>query len=296
VNDLPPKSTSSSVNVLGLKIHYVDWDGCGTPIILIHGLASTSHIWDLVAPRLSSHGHVIAVDQRGHGLTDRPSDGYDFDSVCEDLASFVKAVGITEKFFLIGHSWGGYVALYFAERYNELLRGIVLVDGGILDLKLRWSTWAVAEKEMTPPDLTGKSLDELRHIIKNDWLTNIWTPEIEGLALHIFDVDKNGLASPRLTKANHMQIARAIWEFTPTDHFGAIGCPVLLIVPVPAGLPQTPNEYQRQRQDQIVDAKEKIRDCEVLWLEHTVHDVPWHRPDALAEAIVKFTLTGSSSS
>ncbi len=97
-------ATSHSINVGGLNFHYLDWGGAGTPILLIHGLASTVHIWDLVAPHLTTHGHVIALDQRGHGLTEQPDAGYDFATITADLANFAAALGIQAPFFLVGHS------------------------------------------------------------------------------------------------------------------------------------------------------------------------------------------------
>src|SRR5262249_16724327 len=144
---------SRYVQVSGLDLHYLDWGGEGTPILLLHGLASTVHIWDLVAPQLTTHGHVFALDQRGHGLSSQPASGYDFASITADLARFAGVVRIAERFFLVGHSWGAHVALAFARRYGERLRGVVLVDGGVVDLKTRWPTWEIAEQQMTPPDL-----------------------------------------------------------------------------------------------------------------------------------------------
>ena len=51
----------------GIAIHYRDWGGAGRPIALVHGLASSARIWDLMAPLLRAAGRVVAFDQRGHG-------------------------------------------------------------------------------------------------------------------------------------------------------------------------------------------------------------------------------------
>ena len=55
------------MTVNGLDFHYRDWGGSGRSLVLLHGLASTCHIWDLVAPILSQDYSVVALDQRGHG-------------------------------------------------------------------------------------------------------------------------------------------------------------------------------------------------------------------------------------
>ena len=73
------------LTVNGLSFHYLDWGGSGQPLLLLHGLASTCHIWDMVAPILAQDHSVVALDQRGHGETDKPNSGFEFASVTQDL-------------------------------------------------------------------------------------------------------------------------------------------------------------------------------------------------------------------
>ena len=61
-----------TVGLDGMPFHYRDWGGAGQPIVLLHGLASTCHIWDLVAPILRRAFRVVALDQRGHGESGKP--------------------------------------------------------------------------------------------------------------------------------------------------------------------------------------------------------------------------------
>ena len=116
-----------------------DWGGEGRPVVLLHGLASTSRIWDLTAPLLARDFSVIAVDQRGHGDSGKPDAGYDFASVGGDVAALLEGRGI-ERPVLVGHSWGADVALELAVARPELLRGIVFVDGGTIDASARYDT------------------------------------------------------------------------------------------------------------------------------------------------------------
>ncbi len=60
----------------GVRLAVREWPGNG---LSLHGLASTSRIWDLVAPHLAPRFRVVAYDQRGHGLSGKPSSGYGFD-------------------------------------------------------------------------------------------------------------------------------------------------------------------------------------------------------------------------
>lgn len=97
----------------GLQFHTLDWGGHGEWVVLLHGLASQAHILDLVAPQLSESLRVIAIDQRGHGLSDKPDAGYDFASITHDLDQLLTVLDI-ERATLIGHSWGGNVAVQYA--------------------------------------------------------------------------------------------------------------------------------------------------------------------------------------
>ena len=86
------------------------------PFVLVHGLASNARTWDEVAPILAANGHrVIAVDQRGHGLSDKPEGAYDFAAVTADLHALLDELEL-EKPIIAGQSWGGNVALAFGAR------------------------------------------------------------------------------------------------------------------------------------------------------------------------------------
>src|SRR5690349_20035850 len=95
-------------DVNGLEIHSREWlserrtADAGT-IVLVHGLGSTSHIWDLAPPLLADQFRVLGIDQRGHGESGQPDDGYDFVSVTGDLAGWLNARGITEPVVAVGH-------------------------------------------------------------------------------------------------------------------------------------------------------------------------------------------------
>jgi pimeloyl-ACP methyl ester carboxylesterase len=281
-------STSHTVTLGGLNFHYVEWGGAGTPIILLHGLASTVHIWDLVAPRLTTQGSVTALDQRGHGLSSQPPTGYDFATIGEDLARFVHALGIQERFFLVGHSWGAYVTLAFAHSHGDMLQGAVLVDGGVMDLKSQSPTWEIAEARMTPPAMHDKTVAEVQEMIKQHWLGAAWTPETGEMAFQVYKIDEQGFVDRRLQLANHMQIARAIWEFTPAEHFAQIQCPLLLVVPIPPGMSQQPDPWQQDKEQQVRKAIALIPHGEIAWFPETIHDIPWQRPVQLADTITDF--------
>ncbi|MFM7964797.1 MAG: alpha/beta fold hydrolase, partial [Actinomycetota bacterium] len=80
-------------------------------MLLVHGLASNARLWDGAADALVELGyHVIAVDQRGHGQSDKPDEGYDMQSVADDLASLITALQL-DRPVVAGQCWGGNVVI-----------------------------------------------------------------------------------------------------------------------------------------------------------------------------------------
>ena len=77
--------TDAYIGINGLLFHGIDWGGIGRPMLLLHGLASNARFWDLAAPYLTHHFYTLALDQRGHGASAKPDQGYDFPSIAEDV-------------------------------------------------------------------------------------------------------------------------------------------------------------------------------------------------------------------
>src|SRR5262245_49905644 len=101
---LEKPSEEGMVAAQGVRLHYRAWGGPArasasyAPLVLLHGLASTAHIWDLVAPRLAQGRRIVALDQRGHGLSDKPDEGYDFATIVADDISALDQLHIGDRF------------------------------------------------------------------------------------------------------------------------------------------------------------------------------------------------------
>ncbi len=272
----------------GLKFHLIDWGGHGDWLVLLHGLASQAHIWDLVAPRLSDSFHVIAIDQRGHGLSDKPDRGYDFATITFDLDAILQAlIPSRDQAVLAGHSWGGNVALQYAVDHPDRVSGLILIDGGFLQVGDRID-WPSTEKFLEPPDLIGTPVDEFRANMKM-WMGTTWSPEAEAITLRNFEVRADGTIAPWLRKSNHMQVVRAIWEHRPSELWARVQCPVLMI---PAVAPEPHDERTRDtlenKRRNVALAEERLKQGQTIWMNDTIHDIPLQRPAELAQAIKTF--------
>jgi len=281
------------VTLDGLRFHYREYPGDGRPVVLLHGVASNARWWLLVGPLLAGRFRLLALDQRGHGESDRPDGGYDFASVVGDLAAFIEALGL-ERPVLVGHSWGGNVALEYAATRAEGARspsGLVLVDGGFLEISSRpGMTWERAERELAPPDLTSLTAEQLIEGAKRWELGPIWSEEVESALLGNFEPVEDGRIRPRLSRANHMQVVRALWEQRPSALCAGVRCPVLFVAAEREGEGRV-REWVEMKREAIGRAQQALADCRVLWLKDTIHDIPLHRPQELAREIESFVLS-----
>ena len=112
----------------GLEMRYYEWLGAGPALVLLHPSSGYGRMWDMTARSLGGQLRVFALDQRGHGDTDRPDGSYSAEEYAEDLHLFLETQGLT-KAIVAGHSLGGRVAQAFASMYPEQVMAVGLVGG-----------------------------------------------------------------------------------------------------------------------------------------------------------------------
>lgn len=255
-------------------------------LLLHHGLASSSHIWDLMLPRLSKTFRVVAFDARGHGESGKPGHGYAFDSVSEDARAVAKATR-TRRPVLVGHSWGAMVALEIAARRPRWLAAAVLVDGGLVPLGSHMD-WATTKRVLAPPPLDGMPVAEFLANVHR-WAPVPVTPAIEGSFLSLMRVDSEGRIHRRLSEANHLRILRAIWEQRPIELYARLRVPTFVILARSTSENTQERAFADAKSEALADARRVARDLPVTfsWMDG-VHDLPIHRPAALARRIERF--------
>jgi pimeloyl-ACP methyl ester carboxylesterase len=103
--------------------------GSGPPLVLIHGITSSSQVWELVGPQLARHHTVLAPDLLGHGQSAKPRGDYSMGAFASGIRDLVLGLDL-DRVTVVGHSLGGGVAMQFAYQFPERTERLALVSSG----------------------------------------------------------------------------------------------------------------------------------------------------------------------
>jgi len=252
------------IDLNGARHHYVS-KGEGPPVVLLHGLGGSLHIWHGVIENLALHHHVVAVDLRGHGRSDR-SGALSVQQWADDVHALIAALELPAV-TLVGHSLGSLVAQYLASTRGEVVDYLVLL-GGISYFEPPAKDAYVKRAEMVEAD----GMDA----IVEDWLpgalaprTAAKLPQVVGLLRELF---------LRNDPASYAKACRALAK-APSINRERIGQPTLLLV------------GDHDRSTPIAMTEELHREIPVSRVKVIPSAAHWaslEQPDEIASAILEF--------
>jgi pimeloyl-ACP methyl ester carboxylesterase len=124
--------TSRFVDTGDLRLHAVT-GGDGPPLLLVHGWPQLWYAWRMLMPALARDFSVVAVDQRGIGLSDKPQDGYDTGTLASDLVKLMDALG-HQRFALYGTDTGMPIAYALAADHPDRVERLVVSEAPLPDI------------------------------------------------------------------------------------------------------------------------------------------------------------------
>lgn len=262
----------------------------GPHLVLVHGLASTQHIWDLVLPVLERDFRVTTYDQRGHGGSSRPSGGYSFDEVTKDLGAVIRAVK-AKRPVLVGHSYGANVSIEHASRRRSDVAAVMCVDGGMGSMSEIMS-WKEAREALAPPPLKGVHIDRVLEMVRGR-VGKAWTHEHELIVRSLFFIDGEGHIKPCLSRANHMRILHAMYRQKPKELLARMTVPTLMYCARPrARVMDEEREFYEMKKRSVAEIRRSNPAVKIEWIT-SIHDIPLDRPRELATRIKRFALRES---
>jgi pimeloyl-ACP methyl ester carboxylesterase len=282
----------------GDRIHFLDWSGQGDAaageahapapgVLLIHGLSNTAWVWTPVARRLRAVRHVVAMDLRGHGLSDAPTEGYDPATLAEDVVAVAEGSGLlrssADRVLLAGHGFGAIVGAWAAVRLQERCAGLVLVDGG-------WESLEAA---------TGVDVDEfLRGIEEPPEVMRsmaAFLADRQGFDPATWDADQERAARATVVETHAGKVVpstrphateasvRVMFEYDPMITLPAIGAPVTALLAADDASGARAAAVADASRARVAAGRSPI---ERIDLPHDGHNVMRYRPDAVSAAIL----------
>jgi pimeloyl-ACP methyl ester carboxylesterase len=171
--------STAMARVNGTRLHF-QRAGRGADIVMVHGLAANLAFWYLkLVPGLVRSRRVTVYDLKGHGRSDMPPRGYSPTEMAKDLGGLLDALEI-ERADIVGHSFGGAVALEYAARHPERVRSLTLADATVyalqpIDSGRDWRYWGAWRRELealgitVPSDLPKVAYGLLEEIADPRW-------------------------------------------------------------------------------------------------------------------------------
>lgn len=242
--------------------------GTGSPLLLIHGLGSSSRDWELQLPALLPHFQVITYDVRGHGRSQVSSSRYSVELFAEDAAALIRALGLAAV-QVVGISMGGMIAFQLALESPDLVRSMVIVNSypqlEIRTFKERLMFW----QRLLIPRLfgmrsmgrmlagrvfPGAEMEDLRRIFVDRWAENKVGP--------------------------YNRIFRALVGWSVEQRLAEIRCPVLVVA--------ADQDYRPLAEKQAFTAR--MPTAELVVVENARHALPVEHPQQFNQILLDFLL------
>jgi pimeloyl-ACP methyl ester carboxylesterase len=249
-------------------------------VFLLHGLSSNAHYWDRLARHLTTR-RLVALDQRGHGLTGRPPhspaqlDGYAMDELLEDAAFVIAELGL-EQPAVVGHSWGATVALELMGTRPGLASALAFIDGPVQSAANMFS-WEDAQRLMQPPLPRFANFADAIAESKRDF-GGAWDKDLEPF-VKARVVNDGAAYVLTLTASTRLQLLRGLYDSQPDVLWPRVDVPAVAMLARgdPAGI----SGWKERGAALLATLAPNV---EIRWFD-TPHDIPIYSPAEVAAEI-----------
>lgn len=245
--------------------------GQGPPLLILHGVFGSSDNWLTVSKLFADRFQVFLIDQRNHGRSPH-TDKFSYDLLVEDLKDFATQQNLA-KFYLIGHSMGGKVAMKFAARYPQMLEKLVVVDIAPRYYKPHHEEVLAAFHSVDLQNATSRNEAD------------------EAMARHIPELDTRQFLLKNLYRDENGKFAWRINLPVLTREIGHIGEELdpKAKIEVPTLFIKGANSRYISEKDEA-QIKIQFTEGQLVTIENAGHWVQAEQPTAFAEAVMAFLL------
>lgn len=245
---------------------YYEEAGSGPPVLLIHGLGSSTRDWEYQVPALAQEYRVITFDVRGHGRSGKPPGPYGVPLFARDAVALLRALNAAPA-HVVGLSMGGMIAFQMAVDAPECVNSLVIANSGPSMILQKLSQRAMIRFRFAVVRLFGmKALGRM--------VATPVFPKPGQEALRRRFIDRLASNDPRC----YLDSLRGIIGWSVAGRTADISCPVLVIA---SDQDYTPVQWKREYAAAIPGA-------EVAVLEDSRHVAPLDQPDRFNRAVLEF--------
>lgn len=279
----------------GVSLHYVEWrdESASSPepsVLLLHGLSSNARYWDRLARDLGGR-RLIALDQRGHGLTGRPpkapdpAGGYSMDALLDDAAFVIGELGLAAP-VVVGHSWGATVALELVGTRPGLASGLVFIDGPVQSAANMFS-WEEAQRFMQPALPRFAGLSEAMAESRRDF-HGAWADDLEPFVRARVIPDGDSLVLT-LSAAVRLELLRGLYDSQPDFLWPRLDVPAFALLA--RGGPASVSSWKELGAARLATLAPGV---EIRWFD-TPHDIPLYAPAEVAAEVRRVSAAAAGS-
>ncbi|WP_447590277.1 alpha/beta fold hydrolase [Aquipseudomonas campi] len=249
----------------GCQIYYEDY-GQGEPILLVHGLGSSTRDWEYQVPALSAGRRVLAIDVRGHGRSGKPKEAYSMQAFAGDVAALIEHLGLPHV-HLVGISMGGMIGFQLGVDRPELLKSLTIVNSA--------------------PEVVARTLNERWQLLKRWTLARLCSLETIGKALgqNMFPRPEQGELRakveqrwPENDKRAYLASLDAIINWSVRERLHVITCPTLVVT---ADRDYTSVDYKKSYLGELPNAR-------LVVIEKSRHATPMDQPERFNSTLIEF--------
>lgn len=201
--------------------------GSGPPVVFLHGLGGAASNWVDVAPLLVDRHRVVALDLPGHGGSPPAPPGAGMEGFVDAVAGTLEGLGASPA-LVVGHSFGGQLAVWLAARRPELVRGLLLVAPAGIGTRARRLQVAVAVSTLLRPGRVVAPLGP--RLARRAWFrTAVLRPFFVADGRAVSERATRGFLAEMRAHADTRAAARAIVDDDVRQAFPAVRCPTLVL-------------------------------------------------------------------
>ena len=246
-------------------------------VVLLHGLSQQRRFWDPVVSRMRQWP-VVTVDQRGHGAsTAVASDDYSIDRCARDIIELAADLNLA-RIHVVGHSWGGAVALRVAAAAPGLVASACLIDGGLTTPSAPSGSDPDRRAELLarlrPPAL-GIPIDDIWQII-GEGMGGSLTLEMRDALAPTYEIGADGLARTVIGIDRHMAVLEGLLDYEPWPDADS------LLVPLWAVFCEPRHAQADEVRLRVIERTQHLPTALVQRWNGALHDVPLQWPSLVA--------------